>query len=403
MRILFVTPYPLSRIRVRSYGFVQQLRRLHEVHVLALCCGQRERADVQALANEGIAVTGIYETLLPKTWRCLRALGSDQPLQVAFDASPRLRETLKASIASGKFDLAHIEFVRALGMLPAHPALLSIPCVWDAVDCVSHLYEQGAYFGATPLMRLFGRNEARRVQVYEGKQLYRFRQILVAAQRDRAALLQMANRERAKEHQEGQCADITVIPHGIDQAYFQPYKGPRHPETLIFSGKMSFHANVAGVMRLVTRILPLVWQQRPRVRLVIAGSNPPLAVRRLAHDPRIMVTGYVADLRPYIAHARLAVCPLPYAVGIQNKILEAMALGTPVIASSAAAAGLQTHADQNLFVADTSEQFATAILSLLYEHTQWYQLSERGRRYIEQYHCWDSILKQLQNVYAKAM
>lgn len=399
MRILFVTPYPLSRIRTRSYGFVTHLASKHDVKVLALCANEREMADVRAVQREGIDIISIYEERLVQFLRALLALGSGLPLQVAFGASTHLRMTLEKLLSSGHFDLLHVEFVRALGMLPVS---LPVPVVWDAVDCVSQLYEQGASFGMTPMLRLFGLNEARRVRAYELAQLFRFRHILITAERDRQALLNLMHKRPAKL--EGKTpAEIHVLPHGIDQRYFQRYSGPRLPETLVFSGKMSFHANIAGAHNLIKRIMPRVWQQRPDVRLIIAGSDPPASLRRSGSDPRITFTGYVPDLRPYIARASIAVSPLPYAVGIQNKVLEAMALGTPVIASSQAVAGIRAIAGHALLAADEPETFANAILHLLDDPALWNELAENGAVYVAANHNWDDIMQKLTAVYTQAL
>ncbi len=397
-RILFVTPYPISRIRIRSYGFVSQLAREHTVTVLALCAGEKDMADMGALQREGITIITVKEKRFQQYCRSLCALGTELPLQVAFGAAPGLRSAISEQLISMHFDLIHIEFVRALGALPNS---LAIPVVWDAVDCISQLYEQGAHFGATSMMRFVGQYEARRIGVYEYNQIRRFRHVLVTSERDRQALLEQGKSLDAVQGKP--IAEIAVIPHGIDQQYFQCYTGPRQRETLIFSGKMSFHANVAGVINLVERIMPRIWKQRPKVQLIIAGSNPPLKVRRLARDPRIKVTGYVPDLRPYITCAQVAVSPLPYAVGIQNKVLEAMALGTPVVASSSASAGLQVTPGCDLLVADEPEAFAAAVLHLLDDHALWNKLVEGGLAYIATYHKWEAILGQLNAVYARAM
>jgi glycosyltransferase involved in cell wall biosynthesis len=166
---------------------------------------------------------------------------------------------------------------------------------------------------------------------------------------------------------------------------------------------MSFHANIAGVCVLVEHILPLIWQKRPTVRLIIAGDDPPAAVRRLARDPRIEVTGYLPDLRPAIARAQIAVCPLPYAVGMQNKVLEAMALGTPVVASTPVAAGLQAIAGRDLLVADEPTDFANVVLRLLEDRVQWRSLAAHGAAYIRSHHHLDVIIQQLTAVYAQAL
>lgn len=399
MRILFVAPYPLSRVRIRSFGFVSQLAKYHAVKVLVLYSGKREEEDVRALQREGFDIIAIQEKPVKKILRALYAWGTRLPLQVAFDASPGLRAAIAAQLKAEHFDLLHIEFVRALGALPDD---LTVPVVWDAVDCISQLYEQGAQFGATPMLRLVGRREAYRTRAYEQAKLQQFRQVLVTSERDRQALLNLV-KGRSGETTKRSCAEITVLPHGIDRHYFQPYAGVRQPGTLIFSGKMSFHANVAGALTLVERILPLIWKHRPDARLVIAGNNPPAAIRRFTRDRRITVTGYVPDIRPYIAQAQIAVSPLPYAVGIQNKILEAMALGTPVIASSSAAAGLQTVAGHDLLVADTPEAFAVAVLQLLDNQVLWNELAQNGLNYIAAHHNWEEIMRQLIAVYERTV
>jgi polysaccharide biosynthesis protein PslH len=398
VRILFVAPYPISRIRIRSYGFVSQLAKQHEVKVLTLCTDEGDKADVQALQDQGISITTISEKPSRKLWRGLCALGTQLPLQVAYGAAPALRAAIEAQLSSQHFDLLHVEFIRALGVLPD---ALPLPVVWDAVDCISQLYEQGAHFGATPMLRLIGHGEAQRTRAFELEQLQRFEHVLVTSERDRQALLSLT-REPSAPASTKSLAEITVLPHGIDQEYFSPRAETRQPETLIFTGKMSFHANIAGVLTLVQRILPYIWQKRPNVRLIIAGSNPPRVVRLLARDPRIEVTGYVPDLRPYIAQAQIAVSPLPYAVGIQNKVLEAMALGTPVVASSSASAGLQAVPGRDLLVADDPKAFAASVLHLLDDVVLSNQLAEHGLAYIARYHNWERILERLTEVYAHA-
>ncbi|HLZ60914.1 MAG TPA: glycosyltransferase [Ktedonosporobacter sp.] len=396
MRILFVTPYPVSRIRTRSYGFVTQLAQLHKIRVLALCAGERDMADMRELQNQGIEIIAIEEKPRQQYLRSLRTLSTELPLQVAFGASPALQAEIRKQLASGQFDLVHVECIRALEALPDH---LPVPVVWDAVDCVTNLYEMGARFGATTMMRLIGSNETRRVRAYERQQLQRFRHILVISERDRQGLLKLSESDVEKAGN----AEITVLAHGIDQTYFHRQDSTRQPETLIFSGKMSFHANVAGVLHLVKHIMPLIWQRRPQVRLIIAGSAPPAAVRRLARDPRITVTGYVPDLRPYIAQAQVSVSPLPYAVGIQNKVLEAMAIGTPVVTSSCSLAGMQAIAGHDLLVADQPEAFADAVLSLLEDRSLWNRISEQGWQYITNQHNWEEIIQRLSSIYADAV
>lgn len=395
MRILFVTPYPLSRIRIRSYGFVTHLARQHEVMTLALCAGKREVEDAEEARRAGISIMVVRDSRIVQLLRSLLAWGTRQPLQVAFAASSALRQAIQNILAAGGFDILHIESVRALGSLPDE---LSLPTVWDAVDCISRLYELGARAGATLMMRAIGAREAERIRRFEGRQLDRFSQVLVTSERERQDLLSVA-----REYGCTRTAPLHVLPHGVDRDYFRPYHGPRQPDLLIFSGKMSFHANIAGAIYLIKQILPRIWSQRPTVRLLIAGAYPSCELWRLACDPRITLTGYVADLRPYIARALVAVCPLPYAVGIQNKALEAMALGTPLVASSCVASGLSAVVGRDLLVADEPADFANAVLRLLEERALREQLAHQGLTYINTYHDWDHIIQKLTTIYRTAI
>ncbi|MBO0791678.1 MAG: glycosyltransferase, partial [Ktedonobacteraceae bacterium] len=250
----------------------------------------------------------------------------------------------------------------------------------------------------TLMMRCLGSYEARRARSCEARQLRRFQQVLVTSERERLALLDTVALSKSGGH-----APINVLTHGVDRGYFHTYHGPRQADLLVFSGKMSFHANVAGALHMVKHILPRIWSQRPNTRLVIAGAHPPLALRKLARDPRIEITGYRPDLRPYLARAQVAVCPLPYAVGVQNKALEAMAMGTPVVATSCVAAGLPVVAGRDLLVADEPEAFANAVLHLLEDGAYREQLAHQGLAYINTYHDWDHIIQELIAIYQNAV
>lgn len=407
VRVLFVAPYTPSRIRIRLYGFIRHLARHHEVKVIALDGGKHARTDaddLEELRRMGVDVSVVHEPRLAPYLRTAHSrftpAGHRLPLQVAFAASPRAQSAIADELRARPYDVLHVEHVRGLGALPAD---LATPIVWDAVDCVSLLFAEAARVAATPMTRLVGGLEAQLLRDFERQQLTRFRQILVTSERDRQALLDLARRPGSTgDGEEAQIANITVLCHGIEQPRAPVDDSARQADTLIFSGKMDYHANVAAAVTLVERILPIIWQVNPRVRLIIAGNNPPSTVQRLAHDARVTVTGYVPNLRAVISTAQIAVCPLPYAVGIQNKALEAMVVGTPVIVSSSAASGLQTVAGRDLIVADTPEAFAAETLRLLADPVARHRLAEAGARYVATCHDWDAVIAQLTAVYAHA-
>jgi glycosyltransferase involved in cell wall biosynthesis len=190
----------------------------------------------------------------------------------------------------------------------------------------------------------------------------------------------------------------------VDLDYFQPQaeRAKSEPPTVVFTGKMSYHANVAAVLYFAKEVLPLIWAEEPYVRFLVVGKGPPETVRQLATDRRIDVTGYVEDLRPYLAQATVAVCPALYAVGIQNKVLEAMAMATPVVSTPAGCAVLAAKDGREILEAEGAEDLAAAVLSVVSDSALAERLSTAGRRYVESHHSWRAKAQRLVNVYEKA-
>jgi glycosyltransferase involved in cell wall biosynthesis len=185
----------------------------------------------------------------------------------------------------------------------------------------------------------------------------------------------------------------------VDLDYFSPDGSSIDPSSIVFTGKMSYHANVAAALDLIERIMPLVWRQRPDARLTVVGQNPPPSLRRAAGD-RVTVTGTVGDLRPYLRRAAVAACPMRYGTGIQNKILEAMACGTPVVASTLACTALTAGPGDELLVAESHEALASAIVRLLEDQALRGRIGSRGRAYVTANHDGEVLIKRLEGLYA---
>jgi glycosyltransferase involved in cell wall biosynthesis len=166
---------------------------------------------------------------------------------------------------------------------------------------------------------------------------------------------------------------------------------------------MSYHANVTMVLYLANEIMPRIWARKPEVKLWIIGKDPSNKIKSLARKPAITVTGAVDDLRPYLRSATISVAPVQYGAGIQNKVLEAMACGTPVISTSAAVAALDVQPGQDLLVADDPARFSENVLSLLNDGERQRKIGAAGRRYVEQHHDWDHIAARLEEVYLTAI
>ena len=404
MRLLYITPYVPSRIRTRPYNLIRTLIGLgHRITLLtATDTSPEEQEQADKLREWGMRVETFPVSLARSLSNCLRALPTREPLQAVYSYHPEMERRLRELSRSGSFDVVHIEHLRAARLVRA---VGHTPMVYDSVDCISLLFEQAAQSGAQLRSRLMTAVDLARTRRYEARLLTLYDQVVITSRRDKEALEELAHRYLSPD---AQLAPITVVTNGVDLEYFHPPKtrffgkNPVSPPTIVFTGKMSYHANVAAVLYFVQEVLPHIWAQDPDVRFQIVGQAPPETVRQLAADERIQVTGTVDDLRPYLAQASVAVCPALYAVGIQNKVLEAMAMETPVVCTSAAFAGLEAQRGKEALVADGPEAFATQILRTCSNPILAERLSNAGRRYVETHHSWEASARRLVKVYERA-
>lgn len=393
MKILYVVPYVPNPIRVRPYQLIRSLAtRGNTVTVATLWTDDFDKEALSQLGQQNIKVIAEH---LPKTRslvNCLAGLPSADPLQSFYCWQPALANILRTSAA--QYDVIHIEHMRGarfgttlMRQLPQRPPLL-----WDSVDSITHLFSQSARRSRSAVTRWLTGFELRRSRRYEGRVAAEFDRVLVTSRQDQEAFLRLLPVEAQGR--------VHVLPNGVDLEYF--YVSPdtvRDPARLVVSGKMSYHANVAMVLALVEEILPRIWQDRPDVTLTVVGKDPPERIRSLAKDPRITITGYVADIRPYLQQAAAAVAPLAYGAGIQNKVLEAMACGTPVITTARAAGALTAQPGRDFVLADGPEAFAQAVLDLLNSPERQESLRLCGRAYVESHHAWDRMAALLEAHY----
>jgi polysaccharide biosynthesis protein PslH len=401
MRILFVTPYPPSRIRVRGYGFLNELQRKHEVTILTQCVSEQELADSDVLRNQGFKVIMVQESKRNAAFRSGRALFSNTPLQVAYARSVLFAQAIHDVSAQHAFDVVHVEHLR--GIASMEPILDMQPVVWDAVDCISLLCKHTMVAGPSLKVRMVARLEHERTQRYEARLLSKLRHVVVTSERDRQAMINLHRKHTGDLYSSDGALDlnVSVLPNGVDLDYFHPMPLERRRFNIVFSGKMSYHANVATALYLYHQIMPLIWREVSEATLTIVGSKPPKALQLLGRDPRIEVTGYVEDMRPYIRRAEVMLSPMVYSVGIQNKVLEAMALGTPTVVAAQAAEALGALPGRDLLIAETAPEFAKQTLRLMHDTELRATLSKCGRTYVEEQHNWGVVTDRLIELYER--
>ena len=403
MKLLYVVPYVPNRIRTRPYNLVRQLTgRGHQVTLLTVWTNEVERLDVEAMRNECRRVVAKPLPPARSIWNCLLALPTRKPLQSVYcwhpDLAAKMWDLVWDGGSRGAFDAVHIEHLRGAEYGRTLKAKMRrvgwrVPVIWDSVDCISLLFRLTAAQSAGRVSRAIGWLESGRTEAYERRAVQEFDKVLVTSKVDSDALHALSATSVDGDR-------ISVLPNGVDLEYFGVDAArPRAHNMLVMTGKMSYHANVSMVLHFVKAIWPLIRVSLPDVRLWIVGKDPSKEVRRLAGDPAIRVTGTVPDLRPFLQAAAVAVAPLAYGVGIQNKILEAMACAAPVVTTSQGLSALSAVPDRDLVVADEPAAFAAAVIGLLRAPDRQAEVGLSGRRYVEANHAWPSIAARLEEVY----
>lgn len=413
MKILYIVPYVPNRIRVRPYELLRTLaQRGHQITLATLWSTPQEQADLQALTQLGLTLITQPLPRYRSLWNCVWALPTRVPLQAVYCWQPALVRQLQRLLQTTTFDVIQVEHLRGAAYGLALKRTLSkavpTPIIWDSVDCISHLFRQAVHQQKQASGRWLTQVELRRTPAYEGALVRQFARVLVTSSVDRQALYDLAVETDACADQCALLQQLAVLPNGVDLDYFSPVAEhtdrARRPATLVFSGKMSYHANVTAGLHLVQAIMPLVWQHRPEVSVQIVGKDPPPVVWALATPPThaqggVEVTGTVPAVPPYLRQATIAVAPVLYSAGIQNKVLEAMACGTPVVASPQAVAGISAAPGEAFYQAATPQHFAEQILALLGDPQRRQQLGAAGRRYVKQHHAWPTLVEQLEQIY----
>jgi sugar transferase (PEP-CTERM/EpsH1 system associated) len=404
MNILFVVPYMPNLIRARSYNTVRKLaERGHKVHLATLWTDDEERKNAEELKKYCKSVQAFSMPVWRSLANSLVALPTTQPLQAWYSWQPQLARQALVSIPKEQIDVVHVEHLRGVkyGLYLKshwpkqkknfHPCP---PIVWDSVDCISYLFRQSAVHSKRRVFRWITQLELERTERFEAELTRQFPAVLVTSQKDKNALLELENATQ-------QSSRLAVVGNGVDLEYFHPDpEVERNSTSIVVSGKMSYHANVSMTVHLFEHIMPFVWERHPEAKLWIVGKDPAPEVKEMANHPNVTVTGMVPELRLYLQRAAISVAPLTYGAGIQNKVLEAMACGTPVVATPLAVSALNGLVfDRDVMVAEEPAEFASKVIRLLDDACLRQVISAAGRRYVEQHRSWDHLVAQLEEVY----
>ncbi|MDX2165634.1 MAG: TIGR03087 family PEP-CTERM/XrtA system glycosyltransferase [Deltaproteobacteria bacterium] len=391
MKILYVChrlPYPPVRGgKIRPFNTIRHLARTHQVTVATLAHSADEAAQGAALADHCHAVIVERTHAVSRLLRAAACVPTAVPSTMGYFHSPRLARRLDAAIARVGYDLVLVHSSSMMRyVLPA-----AGPTIADFGDVDSQKWLAYGRHKPWPSAWLY-RLEGHKLQRAEAR---------LAAACDVGTCTTRAELETLRSLAVD--TPLDWFPNGVDTEYFRARGAAYDPDTICFVGRMDYYPNQQAALELCREILPLLRAARPALQLLIVGAEPPRAIRRLAALPGVRVTGTVADVRPLLERAALSVAPLRIARGTQNKILESLAMGVPVVCSTLAAGGVDAVPGEHLVTADGPRACADAVLRLLDDPAARARLAQAGRARVESHHAWAASMQRLDAIIARCL
>jgi polysaccharide biosynthesis protein PslH len=396
--ILFLVhraPWPPDRgDRIRSWHLFEALRRLAPVHVAALADSEAEAASARAKLEPLAASVHIVVRRTSRAVAMASAVLRDQPASLPLFSSPELARHVGGLINHGP--ITHIVAFSSQ-MAQYIPDGCNLPFVMDFVDVDSAKFEAYAAADRPGVMRWVHAREGRLLGAYEASVARAAENSLFVSEAE-AALF------RARTGLDG--TRVRALENGIDLTRFSPDSdwqplsdaergtGP----LAVFTGQMDYRPNMEAVTDFALYTLPLIRAVHPTARFAIVGRAPTSEVRALADRPGVVVTGEVPDTRPWLAAADAVVAPLAVARGVQNKLLEAMAMARPVVASSSAAQGIDAMVGEHLLVADGPGATAEAVSALIDDPARGEAIGTAARTRMQARYGWDATLAPMASI-----
>jgi sugar transferase (PEP-CTERM/EpsH1 system associated) len=397
MRVLLLThrlPFPPNKgDKIRSFNLLSYLARHHDLWVVSLVDHTEDLVHVPEIATR--VRRFVYEAIGRRLRMilALRALLQGQSVTVTYFYSPALQRRIDSLIEEVPFD-CYFCFSAPMAQYlfrSRHSAgrIAGALRIMDLIDVDSYKWRQ--YADRAPFWKAWVyRLEAASLSAHERHIGASFDRLYVVSEQERSLFPGQAG-----------ARPPLVLSNGVDLEFFSPRHVPLRQiagSCLVFTGMMDYWPNIEGVKWFVERILPRIRQWVPDSQLYVVGNRPTAEVRKLARRQGVTVTGFVEDVRDYLAGARVCIVPLRIARGIQNKVLEAMAMGKPVVTTTPAFTGVRAVPGKDIVVADGEEEFAQAVVRLLRDSACAERIGASARTCVERHYSWDSNLGRLAEI-----
>jgi polysaccharide biosynthesis protein PslH len=405
--ILFLTqvlPYPLSGgAKIRAYYVIRYLAQKQPVTLVSFV---REDDTPEAVAHlrgicHAVHTVPIVRSRLRDGRALLESLATGLPAVIARDRMPAMEQLLARLLRETPFAAVHADqTAMAQYALFARKQQPDLRLVLDQHNALFQLVQRQADDERSAWRRRLWHAEGRRLARYETELCRQFDHIFTVTEVDRQTLLELLPPAEAQD-----AADrFTAVPICVDPTTEPPLPLAVDSQEVIFLGTMFWPPNVEGVLWFAEEVLPRIVAQRPETHFVIAGKNPPPAIRQLAQPGsplcrHVTVTGFVADPRPLLSRSALFVVPLKAGGGMRVKIVDAWQWGLPIVSTTIGAEGVAIRPGENILIGDEPDGFALAVLRLLADPQLAQRLRQNGRQWVEERYNWRTVYRQFDAVY----
>ena len=404
MKVLWISqnvPFPpKSGVLLRNYNLIRLTSQFAAIDLVAIVKKNAMPSSYAEMAVPELLkfCSSVKPVHLPAEesrphfwWTLFKSLFTKAPFTVNWASAAVLREVLHRALSSTNYDLVYFD---SISLADYRHLVSSGARVLNHHNIESQLFERRIAYEQNPLKRFYLRLEAKKLRRYESDVVGRFDSNLVVSGLDAV---------RLREFCAG--AKTALVANGVDVDYFrQSDEASAEPGHLIMVSGMNWFPNLDAVLYMIESIWPVLTRATPDVKLTIVGARPPRRVTDLAaKDPRIVVTGFVDDIRPYMDRAQVYLCPMRDGGGTRLKVLDALSMGKPIVATTMALEGIDVAPEQDVLVGDTPEAFVSQIQRLLQDHALRRRLATNGRSFVEQKFSWEVVGRQLQGAFRDAV
>jgi len=388
LKILIITtriPYPPFRgDKLKIFNISKQLSVRNSVTILTFYRNKKQLKDKKVFDSLGIEIKFVKLSIIESLYHTFLAIFGSLPFQTAFYKSNKMKLKVESEIKNNNYDVVYYHLIRSAQYLFRNSHSATPLNIIDYTDAVSLYLNRLSQIEKNFIKRYFIKIEQRRVEQYE----------LIAEKFDSLFICSKIDRDFLQKR--GIKINIDILVNGVDVDFFNEQSCRYDSEKIIFTGNMPYYANYDAAIYFAKEIFPKILQKIPNAKFYITGQKPPRKIKSLASH-NIYVTGFVENLKAEYLNSAVNVAPMRFGAGTLNKVIESIALGVPVVATTMAVSGLPEGLDKYIFVADSTDDFAQKVIDVMTNPNIRLQLIEEGKKNIREILSWEKIVSDFEN------